>query len=101
MTQGDDDGVLTNLGAATWSAEEGVAYEVAVEGINQVIGAYAAMIGRAESAPDPDAEAIAGWRREQQKWSVRRRELSPADPGAVRQVRQECAALLAQLRDRG
>jgi hypothetical protein len=101
MTEGPDGSVLGNLGPATWSAEEGVAYEVALEGINHVIGAYAAMIGKAESAPEPDLDAIARWRHEQQKWSVRRRELSPGDFDAVQQVREECAALLAEFRDRG
>jgi hypothetical protein len=91
------DSVLDHLGTISWSADDGVAYEVALESINQVIGAYSCLIGRENSATTPDLEAIAGWRREQQRWSARRRQLSPADPDEVAAVRRECAALLVQL----
>lgn len=96
--QADDSVLASGLGQTSWSAEEGVSYEVALEGINQVIGAYSGLIGRAESAAESDQEAIDRWTSEQRAWADRRRTLSPADPEAVQAVRQECITLLAALR---
>ncbi|MFI5711784.1 hypothetical protein [Kribbella sp. NPDC051620] len=98
MDTSPEDSVLANLGQATWTAEEGVSYEVAVEGINLVIGAYSGLIGREEATAEPDRAKIENWIQEQHAWSDRRRALSPADQEAVRAVRQECRALLATLR---
>jgi hypothetical protein len=89
-------GVLTELGQAPWSAEEAVAYEVALEGVNQVIAFYSGLIGQEESAAEPDSAAIAGWRGEQQAWAARRRRLSPLDTEAVRSIRDEGEDLLAE-----
>jgi hypothetical protein len=88
------DSVLTGLGKATWSEEEGVSYEVALDVINDVVGAYSGLIGREEASPDPDGAKIASWRRVKVAWAHKRRELSPADPKAVASVRREAAGLL-------
>jgi hypothetical protein len=101
MDNRTDDSVLAGMGQVTWSAEEGVSHEVALEGVNQVIGAYAGLIGRAESAAEPDRDAIEAWGAEQHAWAARRRALSPADPEAVQATLQECATLLATLRVTG
>jgi hypothetical protein len=98
MSHDEDASVLAGLEAATWSPEDGVAYEVALEGINQVVGAYSALIGREEASDTPDAAAIESWRTAQGEWAQKRRALSPVDRAGVDQVRAACSALLAELR---
>lgn len=94
------DGVLAGLGKSTWSEEEGVSYEVALDIVNEVVGAYSGLIGREEAAPSPDAAKIANWRQAKLAWAQKRRELSPTDPQAVASVRREAAYLLRTLSDR-
>ncbi|MFI8234934.1 hypothetical protein ACIGDI_39680 [Streptomyces sp. NPDC085900] len=87
---------LQNMETATWSPEDGTAYEVALEGINHVVGAYSGLIAEAEAAVDTErAEQLAA---EQRRWSARRKSLTPADRAAVDAVTAECAQLLQQLR---
>ena len=100
MSHGEDESVLAGLQAATWSPEDGVAYEVALEGINQIVGAYSGLIGREEASDNPAAAAIGAWRAAQSEWARRRRSLSPDDRAGVEQVLEECAALLTELRGR-
>ncbi|MGW4699800.1 hypothetical protein [Streptomyces sp. NPDC004285] len=88
--------VLAWMGTASWSAEEGTAYEVALEGINHVVGAYSGLIARAEKAGDSAwASELAS---EQGAWAARRMSLTPADPNAVAAVTAESARTLARLR---
>lgn len=94
----DEESVLSRLGPVTWSWNDGVAYEVALEGINQVVGAYSGLIAREEASENPDTEAIESWRTARSEWVRERKALSPSDRAAVDQVRAESAALLAQLR---
>jgi predicted hotdog family 3-hydroxylacyl-ACP dehydratase len=98
MSHSEDESVLARVEPATWSPEDGTAYEVALEGINQVIGAYSALIGRAEASDALDSAAIESWRTAQGEWAQKRRALSPADRAGVAQVRAACSALLAELR---
>jgi hypothetical protein len=91
---------LAGLGKATWSEEEGVSYEAALDIVNEIVGAYSGMIGREEAAPSPDATRIAAWRQAKLSWARRRNDLSPADPQAVQAVRLEGADLLRTLSDR-
>lgn len=88
--------VLAELGLARWSVEEAVRYEVALEGADQVIGFYTDLIAREEEAGTPDAAAIADWRRAQQAWAVRRRELTPADVDEVAAIHSDGEDLLAE-----
>ena len=98
MPQDEDESVLGRLGAVTWSPEDGVAYEVALEGINQVVGAYSGLIGREEASDSPDITAIDSWRTAQGEWASIRRALSPADIDGVKRVRALCRTLLPELR---
>ncbi|MGW4759349.1 hypothetical protein [Streptomyces chartreusis] len=41
-----------HMGAATWSSEDGTAFEVALEGINHVVGAYSRLTAEARAADD-------------------------------------------------
>lgn len=92
--------VLEGIGSAAWSEEEGVSYEVAIESINLVVGAYSGLIGDEENAAAPDAGRIAAWREAKLEWAARRRALSPGDEAAVRAVRREAADLLRELTER-
>ena len=90
--------MLAGLGPVTWSPEDGVAYEVALEVIQQVVGAYSALIARERAAAAPDAEVIGSWRSERHRWQERARSLSPDDRGTVDEISAECAARLPALR---
>ncbi|MFE9018126.1 hypothetical protein ACFYNL_06065 [Streptomyces sp. NPDC007808] len=91
----EPESVLQNLGPATWSAEDGTAYEVALEGINHVVGAYSGLIAEAESAADTArVETLTAERR---GWAARRGSLTPADRAEVDAVTAECARVLAEL----
>lgn len=88
--------VLQNMGTATWSAEDGTAYEVALEGINHTVGAYSRLIAEAEAASDVErAETLIA---EQRHWAARRVSLTPSDRAEVDAVTAECARLLVELR---
>ncbi|TCC20315.1 hypothetical protein [Kribbella speibonae] len=86
--------VLSGIGPATWSAPQAMAFEIAQEGVRQAIGFYAHLIGTEQSAAEPDAAAIAGWRAEQEAWAARGRELTPLDVRAIKRIRKEADDLL-------
>jgi hypothetical protein len=87
------------LASFTSSEEEAVAYEVALEHINEVVGACSARIARERARPDPDRDAIAAWLAEQGRCAEVRRGLDPSDHAAVARVRKEYAVLARLLRD--
>lgn len=91
--------VLPALGTAGWTSDQAVMYEIAQEGVRQAIGYYAQLIGAEEAAAEPDAEAIAGWRAEQQVWAARGQELTPVDAAAVKRTRAEAYELLSEDED--
>ncbi|MFJ3883196.1 hypothetical protein ACIPW5_37840 [Streptomyces sp. NPDC090077] len=93
----DQNAVLAGVEQASWSAEDGTAYEVALEGINHVVGAYSGLIGRAEKAGD--AARAGELAAEQGEWAARRKTLTPNDRAAVDAVTTEAAQKLAQLRN--
>jgi hypothetical protein len=88
--------VLAGLGSASWSGEDAVRYEIALEGAGQVIGFYTELIAREQAAGTPDAAAIADWRRAQQAWAVRRRELTPSNVDEVAAIHSDGEDLLAE-----
>ena len=87
--------VLAELGTATWTGPQAIAYETAQEGVRQAIGYYAQLIGAAEAAAEPDAAAIAGWREKQQVWAARSQELTPLDTRAIKRIRADADELLS------
>jgi hypothetical protein len=87
--------VLVELGTATWSEPQAIAYETAQEGVRQAIGYYAHLIGEAEAAADPDAAAIAEWREAQQAWAARGQELTPLETRAIKRIRADADKLLS------
>ncbi|WP_331720388.1 hypothetical protein [Streptomyces sp. NBC_00209] len=88
--------VLAGMGTASWSAEDGVAYEVALEGINHVVGAYSGLIAQARKAGDSARvdELLA----EQSAWSAKRGSLGPEDRAGVDALTAESAQALERLR---
>lgn len=84
--------VLAELGTATWTGPQAIAYETAQEGLRQAIGYYTQLI---ETAAEPDADAIAGWRAEQQAWIARGQELTPLDTRAIKRIRLDADNLLS------
>ncbi|MDX2692188.1 hypothetical protein [Streptomyces ipomoeae] len=92
----EPESVLSSMATATWSAEDGTAYEVALEGINHVVGAYSGLIDEAKTAHDTArAETLIAERR---RWAARRESLTPARRTEVDVITAECSRLLAQLR---
>ena len=87
--------VLAELGTATWTVPQAIAYETAQEGVRQAIGYYAQLIGAEESAAEPDADAIAGLRADQQAWAARGQELTPSDTRAIKRIRADADDLLS------
>ncbi|MFF6903312.1 hypothetical protein [Streptomyces hydrogenans] len=92
----EQNSVLASMGTATWSAEDGTAYEVALEGINHVVGAYSGRIREAREAGDGEKALVL--LEERAAWSKKRRSLSPADRSAVDALTAESAEVLANLR---
>ena len=87
--------VLAELGTGTWTVPQAIAYETAQEGVRQAIGYYAQLIGAEESAAEPDADAIAGLRADQQAWAARGQELTPSDTRAIKRIRADADDLLS------
>jgi UDP-N-acetylglucosamine kinase len=78
--------VLTGLHPASWSTEEAVRYETALEGAAQVIGFCAAA----------DVRAPGSWRRLQATWAARRRELTPYAVEEIAAIHSDGEDLLAE-----
>jgi hypothetical protein len=77
----------------TWTLQEGVAYETALEVLAQLI----AVAGRRISAAgSDDAEETARWETMRADWTARRLALSPTDTTAVQAVLTRDAAVLRQ-----
>lgn len=89
--------VLAGMGTASWPAEDGTAYEVALEGINHVVGAYSALISRAERAGD--AALASELTAAQRAWAARRVSLTPEDRAGVDAVTTESTQVLEKLRN--
>jgi hypothetical protein len=87
--------VLAELGTATWTVPQAIAYETAQEGVRQAIGYFAQLIAAEESTDEPDAAAIAGWRADQQAWAARGQELTPSDTRAIKRIRTDADDLLS------
>lgn len=94
------------LTSALWSQEQAIAYEVALEAINDVIAGYSEQIALEQARPMPNAARIA-WleMRTDQAISVHR-SLNVCDDGNVQQAISEFSAIvrardecLSRLRD--
>ena len=81
-----------------WDSEESVAYEAAVEAVNEVVGAYSARIATEEAEPVPDAARIAAAEAGQAECARRREQLDPADHAQISAARHEFSERARQIR---
>ncbi|MGW2210782.1 hypothetical protein [Streptomyces sp. NPDC001781] len=88
--------VIGNLPPHTWSSEQSVAYEAAIEAINGVVGAYSRLIADAEHRPDAQ-DTVAEYRRLRTACQQQRRGLRADDVQAVARVRADYATRLREL----
>jgi hypothetical protein len=94
----DEPSVLSRLQPFTWSSEDAVAYEAALEAINGAVGAYSTLIAAEEARQVPDREAIAAARSGQAECARWRANLDPADRAAVSETRRRFSQLARDLR---
>lgn len=92
--------VIGNLRPHDWSSEQAVAYEAAIEAINNVIGAYSALIAGAERRPELEGE-LAEYRRLRSECQQERRALKAEDSENVARVRHIYAVRLRGLPEPG
>ena len=92
--------VIRNLRPHSWDSEEAIAYEAAIEAINDVVGAYSALIADADRRPDSQAER-AEYRRLRNECQQERRALKAEDTEKVTRIRRVYAARLNELPEPG
>ncbi|UGQ14994.1 hypothetical protein LO772_16330 [Yinghuangia sp. ASG 101] len=90
--------IVGGLGPATWTPTEGLAYEVAIEGINHVTALYTGLVDKEQRKTSPDAQAVIKWRGQLDHWAQVRRTLTPADPARVQAVTAACKQILDEAR---
>jgi predicted hotdog family 3-hydroxylacyl-ACP dehydratase len=94
----DEPSVLSGLQPFSWSSEESVAYEAALEAINGAVGAYSALIAAEEAKPVSDPGVIAAARSARADCAHWRERLDPADHAAVSEIRRRFAQLAQVVR---
>jgi hypothetical protein len=90
--------VLSQLQGFTWSSEDSVAYEAALEAINGVVGAYSALIAAEGAKSEPDQAVISAARDGQTECARWREQLDPADRAAVAETRRRFSQLASEVR---
>lgn len=90
---------VDELTSFEWSSQEAVAYEAAVEAINEVRALYTGLIAREQTTAQPDEQRIAAWTRERSACAQVTRSLDPADRAQVATVRRDYTARAVQLRE--
>jgi hypothetical protein len=93
-----DPSVISHLQGFTWSTNESVAYEAAVEAINEAVGAYSAVIAAEEARKNPSRQVLERARTGQAACARSREQLDPADRAAVASARQEFSDLSRRIR---
>lgn len=94
MTDADHQpSVLSQVQPFTWSSEDSVAYEAALEAINGAVGAYSAVIAAEEAKPAPDPAVISAARDGQAECARWRDRLDPADRADVAEARRRFSEL--------
>jgi hypothetical protein len=97
--QPPSDSVTSSLSGFTWSSEESVAYEAAIEAINGAVGAYSARIAAEEAKPTPDQSAVAAWQERQFECARAREGLDPTDHAQIAEARRHFADLAREVRE--
>lgn len=91
-------GIIDQLEPFVWSDQESVAYEAALEAINELVGAYTALIARERATETPDLDAITRWTQQRAACAGARRALDPTDHAEVARVRIDYPARTAAVR---
>lgn len=86
---------LDNIGG--WTQDEAIAYEVARETFNDLVGYCMARIYEEEAKAESDQSVIDHWNSEADRYVRERRELDPSDNEAVQKVITEYGALARRL----
>ena len=92
--------ITGSLDPYTWDSEAAVAYEVAIEAINGVVGAYSALIHEERQRPEPNEERLAELRRLSMECQRERERINPDDAKQVAEIRQRYSQRLHDLRER-
>jgi predicted hotdog family 3-hydroxylacyl-ACP dehydratase len=92
--------VLSQLQSFSWSSEDSVAYEAAIEAINGAVGAYSALIAAEEAQQQPDQTVLAAAREGRTECTRWREQLDPADRAAVAETRRRFSQLAEEVRGR-
>jgi hypothetical protein len=90
--------VIDELRSFTWSTEDSVAYEAAVEAVNGAVGAYSALIAAEEAKQEPDLEVVEMARSGRTDCVRWREQLDPADRTAVAETRRRFSRLAEDVR---
>ena len=80
--------------SASWTAEEGVAFECARDYISHLIAIQSKLLTRERAKPAPDADTITRLQQEQARLSDERRDLKVQDSIAIDRIRKEYGARL-------
>lgn len=96
----DEPSILSEIQPFSWSSEDSVAYETAIEAINGAVGAYTALIAAEEAKQHPDQDVITQARAGRAECAQRRKGLDPADHVAVAETRQRFSQLAEEVRER-
>jgi hypothetical protein len=91
--------ITGSLDPYTWDSEAAVDYEVAIEAINGVVGAYSALLDDEEQRPEPDGERLAELNRLSAECQRERERIDPDDAEQVAEVRRQYSQRLNDLRD--
>lgn len=75
--------VVAGLEPFTWSQDDAVAYEVALDTIGMVIACYSDLIAAERSRPRPDLSAVEAWRSARTTAAAAQSGLAPDDRGAI------------------
>ncbi|GAB4590251.1 hypothetical protein [Nocardia sp. IFM 10818] len=87
MLEEQNRSVLDQMRGFSWSSEESVAYEAAIEAVNKAVGAYSALLAALETAESPDPAAIADALSAQQRLARVREQLDPTDHDQIAATR--------------
>lgn len=80
--------------SASWTAEQGVAFECAREYIAELIAIQSKLLVRERAKPAPDADTLSRLEQEQARLSDERSTLKVQDSIAINRIRKEYGARL-------
>jgi len=94
----DELSVMDRMTPLDYSSDDGVALEVAIETINEVVGAYNARLYAEQAKPEPDASVVAKLRKARTDCIHDQDSFRLTDMAHIEATRLHYAALLHSLR---